>query len=75
MSRTVDAATVALRKRNFTYGLAVRCLACHDPSGPSLAGARGTVLWVDDTGTVFVRWDDGRVLGMLVDVDVIELLR
>lgn len=28
-------------------------------------GTRGTVEHVDDAGTVHVRWDDGRTLGMV----------
>lgn len=37
----------------------------HDPYSNLQPGTLGTVDMVDDQGTVHVRWDDGRVLGML----------
>lgn len=33
------------------------------------AGTRGTVNFVDDTGTVFVKWDNGVSLGLIPGVD------
>lgn len=32
-------------------------------------GATGTVQWVDDVGTVHIRWDDGGDLGLLHGLD------
>lgn len=30
-------------------------------------GMKGIVHYVDDTGTVFVKWDDGSYLGLIVE--------
>lgn len=37
-------------------------------------GTKGTVRSVDDTGTVFVRWDNGSGLGVVYGVDRIRKL-
>lgn len=37
-------------------------------------GALGTVDVIDDTGTVFVRWDQGSNLGMIPDIDEFRIL-
>jgi Domain of unknown function (DUF4314) len=42
----------------------VRCTDNYTDLGP---GALGTVSDVDDTGTVFVRWDSGSHLGLVHD--------
>jgi len=36
-----------------------------DPYSTLEPGARGTVEHVDDAGTVHVRWDDGRTIGLV----------
>jgi hypothetical protein len=38
-----------------------------DPHSRLTAGTEGTVVHVDDLGTVHVQWDDGGRLGMIVD--------
>ena len=45
-----------------------------DPYGKLKPGDRGTVRTVDDTGTVFVRWDNGSGLGVVYGVDRIRKL-
>lgn len=32
-------------------------------------GSCGTVSFVDDIGTVHIKWDTGSILGLMVDVD------
>ena len=45
-----------------------------DLYGKLKPGDRGTVEMVDDTGTVFVRWDSGSGLGVVYGVDRIRKL-
>ena len=45
-----------------------------DPYGKLKLGDQGTVSMVDDTGTVFVRWDNGSGLGVVYGVDRIRKL-
>lgn len=39
-----------------------------DPQGPP-AGTEGTVMFVDDIGTIHVQWDTGSTLGLIPGVD------
>lgn len=48
-------------------GRRVRLVRHNDPSAGLAPGTEGTVDSVDDVGTVHVRWDDGRVLGLSWD--------
>ena len=45
-----------------------------DPESKPKPGDLGTVRTVDDTGTVFVRWDNGSGLGVVYGVDRIRKL-
>lgn len=52
----------------------VELIAMSDPYSKLKPGDRGTVSMVDDTGTVFVRWDNGSGLGVVYGVDQIRKL-
>lgn len=51
----------------WTAGDRVRLVACTDEYTRLEPGLLGTVDFIDDTGTVFVRWDDGHRLGMVYE--------
>lgn len=38
-----------------------------DPYTKLVAGQRGTVDFIDDMGTIFVRWENGSRLGLIVE--------
>ena len=42
---------------------------------PVPAGTKGTVLYVDDIGTVHCRFDDGRRLGLVPGEDLFHTIR
>lgn len=46
-------------------GKRVRLVHCSDPYTLLKAGDEGTVDFVDDFGTVHVRWDNGSLLGLV----------
>ena len=50
-------------------GRRIRLLSTTDPYTRLHPGSEGTVLLVDDFGTVHVRWDDGSRLGLVPDED------
>ena len=45
-----------------------------DPYTRLTPGLKGTVLSVDDIGTIHVAWDNGSSLGVVYGVDVIKKL-
>lgn len=47
----------------------VRLIHMNDPYTDLRSGATGTVNFIDDMGTVFVKWDNGSALGLLAGVD------
>lgn len=55
------------RKRSLLLGRRVRLIKCNDQYTRLELGAEGTVVSVDDVGTVHVRWDAGLVLGLVWD--------
>lgn len=48
-------------------GKRVRLLHCNDPYTKLQPGLEGTVEFVDDMGTLFVKWDNGSGLGLCRD--------
>ncbi len=62
----------ALRK-TYTEGTRVRLVRMDDPYNTRLVpGCLGTVKFVDDAGTIHIRWDCGSSLGAVYGEDVIE---
>ena len=57
----------SLRER-FPQGTRVELLRMDDHQAPP-AGTMGTVIWVDDSGSIMVRWDSGGSLNVLYGVD------
>ena len=41
----------------------------NDPYAPVTSGTRGTVKFVDSSGTIFPEWDNGRSLGVVPGED------
>lgn len=66
--------TVARVRQMYPAGCRVELISMDDPYSKLKPGDRGTVEMVDDTGTVFVRWDNGSELGVVYGVDKIRKL-
>lgn len=59
-------------KNRFPSGSRVRLIYMDDPHAPPV-GSLGTVVCVDDVGTVHVDWDVGSSLGVVYGEDFIAI--
>jgi hypothetical protein len=60
--------TVEQISRMYPAGTRVELLAMDDPQAPSV-GTKGTVLGVDDTGSLLMKWDNGSGLNVVWQQD------
>ncbi len=60
--------TVELLRREYPVGCRVELLRMDDPQAPPI-GTCGTVIGMDDTGSVMVRWDNGSGLHVVYGED------
>ena len=58
----------ALRER-FPKGTRVELVQMDDPQAPPI-GTKGTVIGVDDIGSIMVRWENGSGLNVVYSEDV-----
>ena len=56
-------------KAEYPAGTRVELVSMNDPYTKIPEGTRGTVRGVDDTGTIFVNWDNGSGLGIVYGED------
>lgn len=61
-------------KKTYPVGTRIRLLHMDDPYSPVPDGTTGTVTFVDDMGTLHMKWDNGRSLGICPDVDSFEVI-
>ena len=58
--------------RGYRPGDRAQMVECNDPYAPVLPGEKGTIAHIDDAGTLHMRWDDGRTLGVCLEEDVVR---
>lgn len=56
-------------REKFPEGTRVELVRMNDPYTKLVQGDKGTVRFVDDAGTIFVRWDNGSGLGIAYGED------
>jgi hypothetical protein len=66
--------TVERLRRQYPNGLRVELVRMNDPYSKLKPGDRGTVDFVDDTGTIFCTWDCGSTLGVVYGEDAVRIL-
>jgi transcription antitermination factor NusA-like protein len=54
-------------------GKRVRCIKMNDEY-PVPSGIIGTIMYVDDIGTIHVKWDNGSTLGLVQNEDEYKIL-
>ena len=64
---------IQMIKEQYKPGMRVRLLKMNDFQAPPI-GTEGTILGVDDIGSVMVAWDNGCGLNVVLDEDRIEIL-
>ena len=58
-------------REKYPTGTRVELVHMDDPYTSLTTGDKGTVRFVDDMGTIHIRWDCGSSLGAVYGVDVI----
>jgi len=56
-------------KADYPAGTRIRLIHMDDPYAPVPEGMTGTVVAVDDAGTLHMKWDNGRSLAICPEVD------
>lgn len=66
----IDPSVLASLRKFYPEGTRVELVSMNDPYDKKLVpGSKGTVKFVDDTGTIFVDWDCGSGLGIVYGED------
>lgn len=55
-------------------GMKIMMINMSDDPNPIAPGTMGTIRLIDDMGTIHVKWDDGRMLGVIPGVDMYKLM-
>lgn len=66
-------AVKALKER-YKNGMRVELISMDDPYSKLVPGDQGTIDFVDDIGTVHVKWDKGSCLGLIPNVDEFKII-
>lgn len=61
---------IEILKALYPAGTRIELVSMEDPYSPIAPGTKGTVVLVDDMGTVHMEWDNGRTLGLIPGEDV-----
>jgi len=61
-------------RKQYPSGTRVELVCMNDPYSKLKPGDRGTVDFIDDTGTIFCCWDCGSTLGVVYGEDAVRKL-
>lgn len=59
---------------NTLEGKRLRLIEMNDDPNPIKPESEGTIFHVDSLGTLHVKWDDGRFLGVIPKIDKYEII-
>lgn len=55
-------------------GKRVKCVLMPNDPDPIPSGTEGTVEYIDDAGHIHVKWDNGRTLSLIPNIDIYEVI-
>jgi len=61
-------------KKMYPAGTRIELLSTMDDQQGVEKGTKGTVILVDDIGTIHMKWDNGRGLGLIPEEDIFKVL-
>jgi signal recognition particle receptor subunit beta len=67
--------TIQMYKEIYKKGTRIECISMDDPYSPIERGTKGTVVAVDDIGTIHMKWDNGRTLGLVPGEDQFKIIK
>ena len=70
----MDRKMVNFIKEQYPPGTRIRLNSMEDPYAPIVPGTEGVVDFVDDIGTIHMKWDNGRSLGIVPGEDSFSVL-
>ena len=65
--------TVTAIRKKYPVGTRFELIKMDDVQAP-LIGAQGTVLGVDDTGSLLMSWDNGSSLNVVYGEDIVKIM-
>lgn len=71
----IDDNKIRIIKSMYQKGMRVKLRKMEDPYTNLKEGDEGTIEFVDDIGTIFVKWDNGSGLGLVVGEDSFEIMK
>ena len=69
MMRFPSKAVIEVLRRQYPIGTRVELVRMDDPQAPPI-GTKGTVLGVDDIGSIMIAWDSGGSLNVVYGEDI-----
>lgn len=73
-SRFPSADVVSMLRKKYPKGTRLFLISMDDPYTDLVCGDRGTVVCIDDGGTIHTSWDNGEGLGLVYGVDLYRKL-
>ena len=70
----MDRKMVNFIREQYPHGTRIRLNSMEDPYAPVAPGTEGEVDFVDDIGTIHMKWDNGRALGIVPGEDSFSVL-
>ncbi|WP_041314026.1 DUF4314 domain-containing protein [Heliomicrobium modesticaldum] len=74
MNKFPSKETVERLRKQYPAGTRVELVRMSDRYSKLRPGDKGTVDFVDDTGTIFCSWDNGSTLGVVFGEDAVKKL-
>ena len=74
MNKFMSTEQVKRIKQRYPKGTRICCDEMPDDPRPIKSGTCGTVVGVDDIGSIMVNWDNGRSLSLIVGVDSFHII-